>query len=63
MNMEAPINKSRELLFSAMMEDEEMRAGKDRTLFQKERREDAETIRVTELGIACEHTPKPDLFG
>ena len=56
------MNADFEQAMEAMREDEEMRAGKDRTLFQKEHREDAETIRVTELGIAREHTPQPDLF-
>lgn len=51
-----------EQAMDAMREDEEMRAGSDGTLLQKEHRDDAETLRQIAIGIAFEHTPKPDLF-
>lgn len=55
--------ESRRLLFDAMREDEEMRAGRDGTLFAKEHREDAEMTRhladMNSFGIAFFPHPKP----
>jgi hypothetical protein len=53
-------------VFDAMREDEQMRAGSDLTLFQKEHREDkAQTQYIDDMnadGIAVLPAPKPDLF-